>query len=76
MQKKINITAGKKNLISDVEGIKVGNAENIKLNTGLTFLNLITNIARQLILLAAHLHLVRLNYYSQIIPSSLLTVSH
>ena len=40
MQKKINITAGKKNLISDVEGIKVGNAENIKLNTGLTFLKL------------------------------------
>ena len=75
MQKKINITAGKKNLISDIEGIKVGNAENIKLNTGLISKNLITNIARQLIPLAAHL-LVRLNYYSQITPSSLLMVSH
>ena len=29
MQKKINITAGKKNLISDGEGIKVGYSWNI-----------------------------------------------
>ena len=40
MQNKINITAGKKNLISDVEGIEIGNAENFELNTGLTFLKL------------------------------------
>ena len=40
MQKKINITTGKKNLITDVDGLEVGNADNTKLNTGLTFLKL------------------------------------
>tara|TARA_B100000925_G_scaffold282288_1_gene254972 strand:- start:468 stop:1517 length:1050 start_codon:yes stop_codon:yes gene_type:complete len=43
MRKKVNITAGKNNLISDVEGIEVGNAENVELNTGLTFLKLNNN---------------------------------
>ena len=38
MRKKVNIVTGKNNLISDVEGIEVGNAENVKLSTGLTFL--------------------------------------
>ena len=38
MIKKVNITIGKKNLISDVEGIEVGNAENTDLHTGVTFL--------------------------------------
>mgnify|MGYP001162730278 CR=1 FL=1 len=40
MKKKINITTGKKNLITDVDGVEVGNAENIDINTGLTYLNL------------------------------------
>ena len=38
MIKKVNITIGKKNLISDIEGIEVGNAENTDLHTGVTFL--------------------------------------